>query len=69
MPFVNIRLIGDRIADDPDGKKAAISRGVTKAITEVTGLADNDVWVVFEEVTARDWYIGPTSVQTRRGAK
>lgn len=69
MPFVNIRLVKEVIASDPDGKKGAIARGVVKAIIEATGLTNDDVWVVFEEVAARDWYVGPTSVETRRKAK
>jgi 4-oxalocrotonate tautomerase len=66
MPFVNIRLVKEVIASDPEGKKAAITRDVVKAITQATGLTNDDVWVVFEEVAARDWYVGPTSVETRR---
>jgi len=66
MPFVNIRLVKEVIADDPAGKKDRISKCVVRAITETTGLSDNDVWVVFEEVAARDWYVGPTDVQTMR---
>jgi 4-oxalocrotonate tautomerase len=69
MPFVNIRLVREVIAGDPEGKKAAIARKVAAAITEATGLGDDDVWVVFEEVAARDWYLGPTNVETRRRAK
>ncbi|MER8593001.1 tautomerase family protein [Mesorhizobium sp. M0904] len=66
MPFVNIRLVKEVIADDPAGKKAAIAAQVTAAITGVTGLTNNDVWVVFEEVAARDWFVGETDVETRR---
>ena len=62
MPFVSIRMIRDKIADDPVGKKKKIAASVTKAITEVTGLSDNDVWIVFEEVSTDDWHIGPKSV-------
>ncbi len=69
MPFVNIRLVKEVIASDAEAKKGAIARGVVKAITEATGLTNDDVWVVFEEVAARDWYVGPTSVETRRKAK
>jgi 4-oxalocrotonate tautomerase len=69
MPFVNIRLVKEVIADDPEGKKAAISKSVTQAIRDATGLADEDVWIVFEEVAARDWYLGPTSVEARRSKK
>ena len=66
MPFVNIRLVREVIASDPSGKKAAISKKVTAAIVEATGLTENDVWIVFEEVAARDWYVGPTNVETMR---
>ncbi len=69
MPFVNIRIVREVIAADPDGKKAAIAKKVAAAIVEATGVGENDVWVVFEEVAARDWYVGPTSVETRRKSK
>jgi 4-oxalocrotonate tautomerase len=64
MPFVTVQLIRDRIADDPAGKKQRIAAAVTNAIKEATGLSDNDVWVVFEEVSTADWHIGPKSVAT-----
>ena len=66
MPFVNIRLVKEGIASDPKGKKAEISKAVTSAITKATGLSKSDVWVVFEEVAARDWYVGETDVETIR---
>jgi 4-oxalocrotonate tautomerase len=69
MPFCNIRIVKEVIASDPAGKKAAIAKAVTDAICAQTGLGEDDVWVVFEEVAARDWYLGNTSVETRRGAK
>ena len=69
MPFVNIRIVREVIADDPAGKKAAIADGVVEAINTATGIARDDVWVVFEEVAARDWYVGQTNVETRRKAK
>ncbi len=68
MPFVNIRLVREVIADDPEARKAEIARRIAAAITDVTGLSPDDVWVVFEEVAAKDWYVGPTSVQARRNA-
>ncbi len=66
MPFVNIRIVKEVIAADPKGKKAEISQAVTAAIIKATGLTKNDVWVVFEEVAARDWYVGDTDVETLR---
>jgi 4-oxalocrotonate tautomerase len=69
MPFVNIQLVKEVIAADPEGKKAVIARKVSAAIMEATGLGETDVWIVFEEVAARDWYLGPTNVETRRKAR
>jgi 4-oxalocrotonate tautomerase len=66
MPFINIRLVKDVIASDPAGKKAEIAAKVTEAITQATGLTETDVWVVFEEVAAADWFVGQTSVAQRR---
>ena len=66
MPFVNIRIVKEVIADDPEAKKAALAEKVAGAINEVTGIGLNDIWVVFHEVDARDWYVGMTSVETRR---
>ena len=68
MPFVNIRLVKEVIADDPEGKKARIAKGIVSTITETTGLSHDDVWVVFEEVAAKDWYVGQASVETKRKA-
>lgn len=69
MPFVNIRIVREAIAADPAGKKADISKAVTDAIIKATGLTQNDVWVVFEEVAARDWFLGHTDVETIRRSK
>lgn len=69
MPFVNIQIVKEVIAADPKGKKAQISKAVTDAITAATGLNREDVWVVFEEVAARDWYLGDTDVETLRYRK
>ena len=66
MPFVNIRIVREVIASDPVGKKAAIAEKVASAINEVAGVGKSDIWVVFEEVAARDWYVGPASVESMR---
>ncbi|MBC7368079.1 MAG: tautomerase family protein [Undibacterium sp.] len=72
MPFVSIRLVKEVIADDPGGKKAAMATKIVAAIAETigltqdTGLTKDDVWVAFEEVAARDWFVCDTRVQERR---
>jgi 4-oxalocrotonate tautomerase len=66
MPFVNIRIVREVIAADPAGKKARIAAAVSGAIAAETGLGPEEVWVVFEEVAARDFFLGATDVETRR---
>ena len=69
MPFVNIRIVKEVIAGDPEGKKAKIAEKVATAISEVAGVGKKEIWVVFEEVAARDWYVGDDSVETLRRAR
>lgn len=69
MPFVNIRIVKEVIAADPAGKKNAISKEIAAVIAAQTGLSKEDVWITFEEVNARDWYLGDIDVETRRYKK
>ena len=71
MPMVNIQIVREAIAADPEAKTAAIAHKVVAAITEATGLPKTSVWVVFEEVAAKDWYVGDDSaaeLRRQRGA-
>jgi 4-oxalocrotonate tautomerase len=67
MPFVNIRIVKEVIASDPQGKKQRIAEKVAAAINDAAGIPKDDIWVVFEEVDARDWYVGEKSVARRKG--
>ena len=58
MPFVNIRLVGGRSQE----RKDEISKRVVDGISDVLKLPRNDIWVVFEDVSAADWYVGSTTV-------
>jgi 4-oxalocrotonate tautomerase len=62
MPFVNIRMIEGRSQQ----RKDEISKRVTDAISEVLQLPKDDVWVVFEDISAEDWYVGSTTVAELR---
>ena len=62
MPFVNIRLVGGRSQE----KKDEISKRVTDAVSDVLELPKSDIWVVFEDVTAEEWYVGGTTVAELR---
>lgn len=54
MPFVTIQILEGHSQE----RKNEISRRVTDAICEVAELPKNAVQVVFEDVTAEDWYVG-----------
>ena len=58
MPFVNIRILKGHSQQ----RKDEISRRVTAAMSEVAELPKEAIWVVFEDVTAEDWYVGATTV-------
>ena len=58
MPFVSIKILKGH----PQERKDEMSRRVTTAISEVVKLPKEAVHVVFEDVTAEDWYIGGTTV-------
>lgn len=66
MPFVRITIVRETLADDPSGKKAAVSSKVAAAIAEVAGLPEREVSIVFDEVDARNWYLGSTDVEALR---
>jgi 4-oxalocrotonate tautomerase len=62
MPFVNIRMIEGR----SKARKDEIARRVTAAVSELAEIPPGDVWVVFEDVTADDWFVGAERVSTLR---
>jgi len=64
MPFVTIRILEGH----PQARKDEMSRRVTDAISELAGLPREAVWVVFEDVTAEDWYVGGVTVGALRQA-
>src|SRR5262245_27465004 len=44
------------------GAQGRDCRRVTETISEVAQLPKEAVWVVFEDVAADDWYVGPSRV-------
>lgn len=66
MPFVNIRIVREVIADDPEARKTAIANKVSAAVAEAAGVPEDAVWVVFEEVAEIDWYVGTKRVKELR---
>jgi len=62
MPFVNIRIL----AGHSQARKDEIAKRVSAAISEVAQVAKDVVWVVFEDVTTDDWFVGGDSVTQLR---
>jgi 4-oxalocrotonate tautomerase len=58
MPFVNIRILEGHSQE----RKDEIARRVTETISEVAKVPKDVIWVVFEDVTADDWYVGQSRV-------
>ncbi len=67
MPFVNIRIVKEVIADDPEGIKKKISKGVADAISTAAGIDPQNIWTTFEEVPETDWFVGADRVKELRG--
>ena len=43
MPSVNIRIVKEAIASDPEGKKSAIADRLASAVSEVAGVGKSDI--------------------------
>jgi 4-oxalocrotonate tautomerase len=62
MPVVNIRMIEGRTQQQKD----EIVRRVNAALTDVLGLPPDDIWIVFDDVAAKNWYVGPATAAELR---
>lgn len=58
MPFVNIRIL----AGHSQARKDEIAKRITEAISEVAELPKDVIWVVFDDVTTDNWFVGSSSV-------
>ncbi|MAG98563.1 MAG: 4-oxalocrotonate tautomerase [Rhodospirillaceae bacterium] len=59
MPFVNIRIVEGHSQE----RKDEISRRVVDTINDVTEIPKEAIWVVFQDITAEEWYVGNKSVK------
>jgi 4-oxalocrotonate tautomerase len=65
MPFVNIRILEGHSQE----RKTEMTRRIVDAVSEIAELPKEAVWVVFEDVSADDWFVGDRSVRTIRSEK
>ncbi|MCB1486150.1 MAG: tautomerase family protein [Bauldia sp.] len=66
MPMVRITYVAENFGEDAEARKAAISSKFAQALSEEMGVGKGDVWVVFDDVGAKDWFVGPESVKEMR---
>lgn len=65
MPYIHI----DWVSGQGDERRDEVAKRVTHAVNEITGIALTDIWVVFRDIEAKEWYIGDRSVADRRAGK
>lgn len=53
MPFVSVKLIGPMSEE----AKNAMAEGITDVIEKKGGKKREQIWVVFEEFSRKDWMI------------
>jgi 4-oxalocrotonate tautomerase len=58
MPFVNIRILEGH----SQARKDEMAARITAAISEVAQVPKDVIWVVFEDVSRDNFYVGPTRV-------
>ena len=64
MPFINIRIVQGQ----SDENKSLMARLIARTIMDVTGLPEDAVWIVFEDVAAEHWYVGESSIRELEGS-
>ena len=62
MPFVNIRILEGHSQQ----RKDEMAKRISVAISEVTEIPRENIWVVFEDVSTDAWYVGGDSVTRLR---
>ena len=46
--------------------RKTVSAKIVSAMTDTMGISKDDVWVAFEGITARDWFVADASAQALR---
>jgi len=64
MPFVNIRILKGHSQE----RKDQMADRISTAISEIAQVPKDVIWVVFEDVTTDDWFVGGSSVTRLKAA-
>jgi 4-oxalocrotonate tautomerase len=62
MPFVHIQIVKGHSRK----RKGEMARRIADAVSDVTRLPKDAVWIVFEDVPAEEWFVGDRSVRRIR---
>ena len=54
MPMITIKILRGH----SKATKQKIATGIKNAVVDATGLQPTDMWIVFEDVAAEEWYVG-----------
>lgn len=54
MPMITVRIVEGQKTET----KKKIAEGFTKVIKETTGFSSNDIWIIFQDVPAKEWFVG-----------
>ena len=58
MPFVNIRILEGHSQE----RKDRMAERISAAISDVTEIPRENIWIVFEDVSRDAWFVGGESV-------
>ncbi|MDR3592543.1 MAG: 4-oxalocrotonate tautomerase family protein [Negativicutes bacterium] len=56
MPFINVKFFAGHSRE----KKARMAEKITAVVSEETGVPNEYIWVVFQDVDKADWSVGGT---------
>lgn len=54
MPMITVRIVEGQSKET----KQKIATGFKNTVVEATGFRPEDMWIVFEDVPASEWYVG-----------
>jgi 4-oxalocrotonate tautomerase len=58
MPFINIQILKGHSEE----KKTHMARRIAEIVMEMTGLPEDAVWIVYQEISSKEWFVGSRSV-------
>lgn len=62
MPYVSVDWVTGQSAE----KRAEVARRINAAVSEVTGIPADMIWVTFNHIEDDCWYVGKQSVREMR---